>query len=887
MATIAASPPNPSAGPDVLSLPAEASAADLWPRFAEVVAGWLASRRLAPRDTLVLLPYAALLPLAREAFAARGGWQPRIETTQTLTESLGPEPDAELGGGISGDPVRDRLAAAALLRRQGWGRERERRDSAGFAHLAELLADAARSLLRTAHAMPPRARESFWSRLQESLPAVQGPNALESGLLGVAVEWAALTQAPASDRLFAEAPAAWVALRIGGADPLAESLLRCAGRAGLVVDADPDSTAEPFAALLAARPLAASRIRRLLCNDFESEASATVAVLVEQLNTGRRPVALISLDRQLIRRVRGQLLRQGVRVSDETGWRLSTTVAAAHLMALLRAAAPDAGPDACLAWLKTAPAAEGRWVDALEAHWRQARSVFGEAERASAQLRWQEVSAALKAWQEPARRSLAAWLSLLDERAAATTSLEGGEAVLRALRLGERDAAWVELAEQTMLTLPAFTTWVDQVLDAANLEPPRAADADVVITPLARALGRPFAHVVLPGADHLRLGPQAPAPGLISDGLAQRWQLDHEAQRQRRQQLALAHLLRAPGLTILRRRFDAAEPLAASPWVQWLVADAAARAPTPAEEEWRARQHAVGRRPQSAAVPVAPAEALPERLSASAIEALRDCPYRFYARSVLRLAETDELERETGKRDYGTWLHELLDHFHRQRAGASGDDGHDASRLQAAADHATRHLGLDMAELLPFQASFKALAPAYLAWLAAREAAGWRWVDGERAVQARPAVLHPQYLEGRLDRIDSQTSDGRQLAEVIDYKTGSAQRLQQKVRRPLEDTQLVFYAALLRAAEPGLDRIRAGYLALDDADAPKALLHDDVEAVIEPMLDGLADDFRALRAGAGMPALGEGPVCEFCEARGLCRRDHRPAPQEPDAEGVA
>ena len=29
-----------------------------------------------------------------------------------------------------------------------------------------------------------------------------------------------------------------------------------------------------------------------------------------------------------------------------------------------------------------------------------------------------------------------------------------------------------------------------------------------------------------------------------------------------------------------------------------------------------------------------------------------------------------------------------------------------------------------------------------------------------------------------------------------------------------------------------------------------------------------------MRDGAALPALGEGPVCDFCEARGLCRRDH-------------
>ena len=35
-----------------------------------------------------------------------------------------------------------------------------------------------------------------------------------------------------------------------------------------------------------------------------------------------------------------------------------------------------------------------------------------------------------------------------------------------------------------------------------------------------------------------------------------------------------------------------------------------------------------------------------------------------------------------------------------------------------------------------------------------------------------------------------------------------------------------------------------------------------------------SDDPVAPAAPSGLPALGEAPVCERCDARGLCRRDH-------------
>lgn len=872
----------PDPAQQVLTVPAGLSATALWPWLAEQAMHWLAERQLPPRDAIVLLPYAALLPLARQAFAERGGWQPRIETARTLRELLAPL-GAPPSDGISGDAVRDRLAAAALLRQLPWGRERERSDSAAFAHLADLVADAAQELVRAGDAVPPEQRPEHGSRVRQTMPGLQGPDALEAALLRVAVEWAALDRTAALDPLFLQRPSAWIVLRIGGADRVSEALLGRAGVASLLVDADPPSVDDPFAPFLQA---GGARLTGWLCDDLESEAAAAAAQVIEKVEQGSRPAALVSLDRQVVRRARGHLERAGLVVSDETGWRLSTTPAAGELMALLRAAAPDAGPDARLAWLKAGAAAGLPWVDALEAVWRGARSAVSPSARQRAEQRWEELERGLAPWQEAARRPLSGWLTLLEGEL--RSGREHEDAVRRALHLDDRSEAWQALARQTVIDLYAFTAWVDQVLDGANHEPPRADDPDVVITPLARAIGRPFAHVVMPGADQRQLGARSTPPGLISEALARRWHLEHEGDRQQRQRLALAQLLRSPGVTFLRRRFEGAEPLAASAWVQWLLADAGAAAVSfgvqpPAEQDWAPARRAVERRPQAPALPIA-AEALPERLSASAIEALRDCPYRFFARSVLRLGEAEELEREAGKREYGTWLHEVLDHFHRQRAtgDATRDRESDVARMAQSAAHANTKLGIGLGELLPFMASFEAFAPAYLAWLAEREAAGWTWHDGELALQARPTVLLPQMLEGRLDRLDLKVDGSQTVAEVIDYKTGSVQPLAKKIRQPLEDTQLVFYATLLREQRRPLQHIQAAYLAVDTADAPKALVHKDVEAAIDPLLQGLSEDLAALRAGAPMPALGEDPVCEFCEARGLCRRDHRPSTVELD-----
>jgi ATP-dependent helicase/nuclease subunit B len=226
--------------------------------------------------------------------------------------------------------------------------------------------------------------------------------------------------------------------------------------------------------------------------------------------------------------------------------------------------------------------------------WRDDGRRVSLAERQSAEALWLQGQAVLRAFAAPALRSLAEWLALLQQQLAGCGELAtlaadpAGAQVLRALRLtSSPGAAWSVAAQATPLDLAGFTDWVDAALEQTRFVPPAAADAAVVITPLARALLRPFAQIVLPGADERHLGvPQLP-PGLIGDALAGTLGLPTRAERQRRQRLALAQLLRVPQLVLLRRRVDDNEPLAASPDVQWLALARRRRGLAPlAETDW-------------------------------------------------------------------------------------------------------------------------------------------------------------------------------------------------------------------------------------------------------------------------------------------------------------
>lgn len=86
---------------------------------------------------------------------------------------------------------------------------------------------------------------------------------------------------------------------------------------------------------------------------FEDEAIAAADQLVAWLNEGRRHVALVAHDRIVARRVRALLARAGAPVRDETGWKLSTTRAAAALMRWFDVLARDGDTGALLDLLKS------------------------------------------------------------------------------------------------------------------------------------------------------------------------------------------------------------------------------------------------------------------------------------------------------------------------------------------------------------------------------------------------------------------------------------------------------------------------------------------------------------------------------------------------------
>ena len=539
----------------IVRLPLETDSNTLarWDVVAARIVAWAHSAQVPLLDSIVLLPFAQLLPEARRAFAKAGGWMPRIETTRTLASSLGPDP-VDAPGQITFDKTFDSLAARALLRSQPWGAAWARRDARGFDQAAAAVVATAHELVRATQAMRPEERAAHWAMAREALGPAGGPGATERLLARVALEWASVAPAPATDRLFDIAPpAAWIVVKAGGVDRLADRLMADSTSDSLLLDTDEPDDA-PFERIARHAPAAFA-----ICDGFEHEAQCAAAQVLHHVQRGEVPVALIAQDRVLVRRVRALLERERLALLDESGWKLSTTRAAAQVMALLEAARADASTDDLLDWLKAGAAgADARHmadISALEAACRRSETSRVAAlpklalDAAAARL-WAAASAVLARFSQAKRQPLAAWLGTLAAALAESGALatlqsdDAGRQLIGALRLAPSAsaAAWAHVASDTVMVFDEFLSWVNGALEDATFrpEPPQGVAAQVVITPLRSAMLRPFAAIVFPGADDKQLGAPAASVSLLSDAQAATFGVPTAAEQRHDESLAFA-----------------------------------------------------------------------------------------------------------------------------------------------------------------------------------------------------------------------------------------------------------------------------------------------------------------------------------------------------------
>lgn len=630
------------------------------------------------------------------------------------------------------------------------------------------------------------------------------------------------------------------------------------------------SRAESLAQTYPQSPLP-GQIKLYAAPHLEAEARAVASWVADQLQAGRRTIALIALDRECARRTRALLERLQVRVEDETGWTLSTTAAAAMIDRWLECVARDFPHIELLDCLKSPfvlgdIAARQDAVLALELAMRKRGVSHGMAQirrlaqnEALGALPWLDTLMDGARSFAQSRASLSTWLARLHASLGAlgATALLAADAAGASV-LATLDQAGRELADdREKYSFSEWRRWLNLALENASFMDTRIA-SPVVLTSLPATRGRIFEAVAVIGADAQHL-PARPAVGLFNQSTRTQLGLPTSAEYALQATEDLLQLLpQGPSLLSWQAwRDDGPKP--ASPLIIRLQALHVAAWKCAIEAQLVAEppaansiQPAPAQRPAPAVAP----ERLPRRYSPTAYQTLIDCPYRFFVRSVLGLDTLDEADDMLDKSDYGNALHRILKRFH------------DASPpLEHAAALALLQQ-LSEAEFAEFPA-FNAMAwriqwariqPVYIdAWLA-QVAAGWHFQSGEtvRELTLDLPTLGAISLHGRIDRIDQKNDH----LQVIDYKTSNTNILKKKRDAPEENVQLPFYAYLCDAA--------AAYLPINDAAIAPLFLQGEkpVEAITLRLLMLL----ESIAQGAGLPAHGIDAICQHCDARGLCRK---------------
>ena len=849
---------------------------------------------------VVLLPYAQLMPVARRYWAQvyPSGFVPQFQTTQNWASQV--RGFALEANDISFEAARDVLTAASLVEQSGLvgtgaGLDTDQRDL-----LAQQLVEAAHQLASATAAIAPDQRLTWATQMRETVFSTNTTASFtatfqwlrwESALARLALAWAS-TSAYATDVLFDDRLAkskvdCLMVLEGFQRDPLVQALANhWGGQAVLLPQLD----------VVGSKQTASSDIQLHKALDAQDEAQRAAACVLRHIEAGRVPVALAATDRALTRRIRAMLATQNVAVKDENGWKLSTTRAASHIMVSLLACAWNTSSDSVLDWLKNSTFATPAQIQTLEKELRRAgitrwqgwvQSAFAAAESAEAtepQLAAQSTAVLIESLRAPLQkpRTLAAWLFALRATLQASgqwTSLQddlAGEKVLTVLHLNEGgEQEYLDLPQaQRRLSSSEFKDWVDIAMESSSfvpLYPPGSQEAQVVIAPMSQLLARPFAAAVLPGCDEVRFNPSPDLPGLWSAAERKGLGLTTRDEQDAATRAAWLCALQTPVCDVLWRQTESTgEPLLASALVQSLALTLGLQQPVSTAAEPRPVR-LLEATPTPKPMPVG--DKLPiKRLSSSAYDKLRTCPYQFFALQQLGLQENDELEDELGKRDFGLWLHAVLSHFHeslKSDSGSSnmvlaGDFIAKSAMLNRASEAVTKSMNLPVDAFLPWAATWPKVRDGYLNWLSTHEAEGWQFDQSEVSKRMPLGRSGDLTLIGRIDRID-RAADGTLM--VLDYKTEGTGVTSSRLKEPLEDTQLAFYGALVEA-----DSLRAGYVNVGEAGS-KTYEQTDVVDSRDALIAGILDDMQRIGEGAALPALGEGTACDYCAARGLCRKD--------------
>jgi ATP-dependent helicase/nuclease subunit B len=675
----------------------------------------------------------------------------------------------------------------------------------------------------------------------------------------------------------------------------------------------------------------------LAARRFEELAWAAAKSIETHLIAGKTNIALVAQDRLAARRARALLSRFGpkLRIRDETGWKLSTTRAAAALnswLELIRS--PKEGPSAS-ALLEFLQNPYFDIAHALQKTPEVCMSLIAQLEdiliASQAKSGWETFRIAIERANAYAssggsvpheallqlmgllqKRHLR-WLELKLDCANAYALLQANLQEMGMARQLEKDSAGKQLLEvlrafdlgasvyqQVTMRLPEWLSLLKTVIEEASYqEAGEEAQATLSILPLSSTRLREFDAVVLVGCDEQQLPAFSEPPLFFSDALNQLLKASTITAQYIQQARDLSQLLvSCPQVDLLwQSKSKSGEPLRPSAWISRLRT----QLPDWPILEAKPDIHADQSDPlQEAVSTVNPDIALPISMSPSAYKALRDCPYRYYVRSVLGLRKAKEFEEGFDASLAGQVLHSLLKNFFQalkteeQKSHSNIQQDADVRRLWML-ERLTAHSEKEFERLIKGDArimgtlrDWQKQIPSFIDWQLKREAEGWEYHDAELPVGFMVTLTDPDGVQrviqiaGRADRFDVSSQDST-AAAVVDYKNQGITKIKKRGEHLLDDPQLLIYARAVNenaiaAHLPGRTIEQAEWVSLKanikKADDKIVRVHpvENMPEMMEQFADQLSHDLEVLWARKPMKAFAPDSVCQYCEARGICRK---------------
>ena len=633
---------------------------------------------------------------------------------------------------------------------------------------------------------------------------------------------------------------------------------------------------------------------------FEDAAWQGAGAIHGFLQEGHQHIALIAQDRLVARRIRALLARfgEGLSVHDETGWKLSTTRAAASVMSWIDIVRQANGPTSIqlMDFLKNPYINWSSWGFSNE----QASDYLSHLEKrlidADVRASWSGVLLALQA-QDAEVNDITNLIKTLKElgdqwRSSEKTCHEWLRLLQSDLKkLGMFDALTKDVAGQQLLqslepmqVLKGYSLkqseWMSLLSsifeDASYIESNPRAKASVTILPLSATRLRRFDAWVMVGCDDGQLPSVSESPMFLSGELKKYLDCKTQAMEFEQQAMDLSQLMMSHSdwCMVWQSNGSAGEPKQPAPWLQRLYIN-----------QPDLLKQTIAAKP-TAYKPVAvtqPAPSLPSNfgkpvsISPSAYRALRECPYRYYVTRLLGLREQNTLDVEVDLSLVGQILHAALrDFYHGLKTQAIVSDNRYEKikllkqRLYAISNkHFQPLLDVD-GRWLAAWIEWETLIPDWINWHIEREEAGWVFHDGEKPVGFDLETNFGSIrVSGFVDRLDIHPEQG---VEVIDYKYSSKNSINKKKKNIEDDPQLVIYAK----AVDGDDLVNrqsvssASWVSIKEADT--SIQVEDLSEHMKNLPAQMIADLEALWAGSPVIASAPDSICQYCQARGICRK---------------